>query len=114
MRERFGSDPDIVNIATALFRCLMNNRTCPYTGLPISKVVASREHIVPDALGGPNGFALAADRAQNSRYGQTVDSRLINSTLMGKAAVEAGVVRGLALLLGVRKGSWKPTVRLFN
>lgn len=70
----------------------MNNKTCPYTCLPISEVAASREHIVPDALGGPNGFALVADVARNSRYGETVDSRLINSTLMGQAAAEAGVM----------------------
>ena len=70
----------------------MNNKTCPYTSLPISDVVASREHVIPDALGGPNGFALAADMKRNSRYGNTVDSRLINSTLMGQAAAEANVM----------------------
>lgn len=70
----------------------MNNETCPYTGQPISQGDASREHIVPDALGGPNGFALKADRVRNSQYGETVDSRLISSPLMGKAAAEAGVV----------------------
>lgn len=70
----------------------MNNETCPYTCLPILEVDASREHIIPDALGGPNGFALVADVARNSRYGKTVDSRLINSTLMGLAAAEAGVM----------------------
>lgn len=70
----------------------MDNKTCPYTGLPISEVLTSREHVVPDALGGPNGFALAADGTRNSRYGETVDARLINSTLMGQAAAEAGVV----------------------
>lgn len=70
----------------------MNNKTCPYTCLPISKVVASREHIVPDALGGPNGFALKADRDRNSRYGDTVDARLIQSTLMGQAAADANVM----------------------
>lgn len=70
----------------------MNNKTCPYTCLPIAQVDASREHIVPDALGGPNGFALKADRVRNSQYGKTVDSRLISSPLMGKAAAEADVV----------------------
>lgn len=70
----------------------MNNETCPYTCVPIEKVDASREHVIPDALGGPNGFALVADVARNSQYGKTVDSRLINSTLMGQAAAEAGVI----------------------
>lgn len=70
----------------------MNNKICPYTLLSVSDVVVSREHIVPDSLGGPNGFALAADKLRNSQYGDTVDARLINSTLMGQAASEAGVI----------------------
>lgn len=69
----------------------MNNLTCPYTCLPISDIDATREHIVPDALGGPNAFALSADSTRNSRYGASVDSRLINSTAMGMAAAAAGV-----------------------
>lgn len=70
----------------------MNNETCPYTCLPILELESSREHIIPDALGGPNGFALVAEKTRNSRYGKTVDSRLINSTLMSQAAAESGVI----------------------
>ena len=69
----------------------MNNTICPYTTQPVASIQSSREHIVPDALGGPNAFALAADKTKNSTYGQTVDARLINSPLMGMLAARAGV-----------------------
>jgi hypothetical protein len=67
------------------------NRICPYTCQPISAIEVSSEHIVPDALGGPESFALAADKPRNSAYGASVDIRLIRSPLMGMAAARAGV-----------------------
>jgi hypothetical protein len=70
----------------------MRNVICPYTCLPIESIDASREHIVPDALGGANGFALVADRVRNGQYGEGVDSRLIHSPLVSLMAVQHGVV----------------------
>lgn len=67
------------------------NQICPYTSQPIDAIDFNREHIVPDALGGPEGFCLAADRVRNSAYGSSVDVRLIGSTLMGMLAARAGV-----------------------
>lgn len=46
---------------------------------------------MPDALGGPADFCLAADRGRNSAYGSSVDARLSGSTLMGMLAARAGV-----------------------
>lgn len=68
-----------------------SNRICPYTCKPVSEIEVSCEHIVPDALGGPETFALAAHSPCNSAYGSTVDARLIRSPLMGMAAAGAGV-----------------------
>lgn len=67
------------------------NKICPYTCEPISAIEVSCEHIVPDALGGPEIFALAADKTRNSAYGASVDIRLIRSPLMGMVAARAGV-----------------------
>jgi hypothetical protein len=67
------------------------NKICPYTCQPISAIEVSCEHIVPDALGGPEKFALAADKPRNSAYGASVDIRLIRSPLMGMAVAGAGV-----------------------
>ena len=69
----------------------MHNTICPYTCQPVSAIDASREHIIPDALGGPNEFALGADRACNSTYGEGVDSNLINSPLVSLSATRYGV-----------------------
>lgn len=46
---------------------------------------------MPDALGGPNGFALKADAQKNSDYGSSVDSRLINSHLVRVLATHLGL-----------------------
>lgn len=69
----------------------MNNEICPYTCRPVFELEATREHIVPDALGGPNSFALKADKARNETYGATVDARLTGSPLLGMAAAAAGI-----------------------
>ena len=69
----------------------MFNTKCPYTLKPISAIDCSREHIIPDALGGPNGFALNADAKVNSAFGNGVDGTLINQPLMLMKASQAGV-----------------------
>ncbi|MXN28143.1 HNH endonuclease [Delftia sp. CH05] len=67
------------------------NQICPYTSRPVGNIEASREHIVPDAIGGPDKFSLAACKQYNSRYGATVDVRLTKSPLMGMLAAAADV-----------------------
>jgi hypothetical protein len=69
----------------------MNNTLCPYTALPVSSIKTNREHIVPDALGGANGFALKADAQTNVDYGGTVDSWLIHSPVASMLAAQFGV-----------------------
>jgi hypothetical protein len=82
----------------------MNNTICPYTALPVSQVVLSREHIVPDGLGGPNGFSLKADIEKNSDYGSSIDSWLIRSPLVSVFAARFGVETksGLSTLFKAR------------
>lgn len=69
----------------------MRNQVCPYTTKPVSEIRASREHIVPDALGGPEAFALRACEAKNSDYGSTVDSRLIHSPNVSFLTMSLGI-----------------------
>lgn len=69
----------------------MNNELCPYTVRPVGDIECNREHIIPDALGGPNGFALKTHALTNLKLGATVDSRLSNSEIMCMAAMMAGV-----------------------
>lgn len=57
----------------------------------IANIESNREHIIPDALGGPNSLALNADAKTNSELGEGLDSRLINSPLMAMLASRAGV-----------------------
>jgi hypothetical protein len=78
---------------------------CPYllkpiTDLPVEDV--SDEHIIPSALGGPDEFALSADRLSNSRLGDTVDSDLIHDKML----------RLMAATQGVRSRSGEVAVRL--
>jgi len=69
----------------------MFNTKCPYTLEPIAEIDSNREHIIPDALGGPNGFALNADAMANSTFGDGVDATLINQPLMLMKASQAEV-----------------------
>lgn len=69
----------------------MLNKFYPYTTRLVD-AATNREHIIPDALGGPNGFALRADDKTNSRYGSTVDLQLIHDPLIQLMASKAGVV----------------------
>lgn len=48
----------------------------------------SLEHIIPDALGGPNGFSVTADREMNSQLGT---SDLINDHALKFLAMSYGV-----------------------
>ena len=52
---------------------------CPYTLRLLAELPElSREHIIPDALGGPNGYSVQACRATNSRFGENHDAAFLN------------------------------------
>jgi hypothetical protein len=69
----------------------IKNTICPYTLQPITEIDASREHVIPDALGGPNGFAVRASAAANSDWGHTIDAAFINSHVAGICASRLGL-----------------------
>lgn len=83
----------------------MNNRLCPYTSSLVTSLDANREHIIPDALGGPNSFAVRADRTMNERYGATVDSRLIHAPIVSLLAAKLGVTSRSGPTASRAKGS---------
>jgi hypothetical protein len=65
---------------------------CPYTLVSIPDLSApSLEHIIPDALGGPNGFSVTADQKMNSQLGTSVDADLINYHALKFLAMSYGV-----------------------
>lgn len=82
----------------------MNQLTlCPYKGIPISELDSTnREHVIPDALGGPNAFTVLADSQMNSMFGSGIDAYLINNI----------VSRGIASRLGVQTRSGPATLTL--
>ncbi len=65
---------------------------CPYTLVSVADLSApSLEHIIPDALGGPNGFSVTADQKMNSQLGTSVDADLINDHVLKFLAMSYGV-----------------------
>lgn len=65
---------------------------CPYTLMPLQDLKArSREHVIPDALGGPDAYSVEADRQINSDLGTELDGKLVSSTLVAAQRVLHGV-----------------------
>ena len=54
---------------------------CPYTDREVPKHQTNREHIIPLALGGVNGFEIAVDSKFNSTLGSDLDGALANEFL---------------------------------
>lgn len=54
---------------------------CPYTNRDIPKHQTNREHIIPLALGGVNGFEIDVDSSFNSILGSDLDGALANEFL---------------------------------
>ncbi|MFK5923787.1 MAG: hypothetical protein QM496_16540 [Verrucomicrobiota bacterium] len=51
---------------------------CPYTLKLLNELEkTSREHIILDALGGPNGYSVRACEEENNEFGQTFDARFL-------------------------------------
>lgn len=55
---------------------------CPYLGKEIPLAKATREHIIPLALGGANGFEILADGKFNSKVGAEIDGALANDFMV--------------------------------
>jgi len=65
---------------------------CPYTLRSLTDLAEiSREHIIPAALGGPNGYSVKACRAANNQFGETHDAAFIKEPLVSMMRTEHGV-----------------------
>lgn len=65
---------------------------CPYTLKPLTELAeTSREHIILDALGGPDGYSVKACRTANSQLGETVDAAFLVEPLVEEARSRVGV-----------------------
>jgi hypothetical protein len=73
----------------------MNNQTltrCPYTLKLLTEMgETSREHVILDALGGPNGYSVTACRATNSQLGETTDAAFLEEPLVEMMRSKVGV-----------------------
>ncbi len=54
---------------------------CPYSDRELPEHKTNREHIIPLALGGVDGFAISVDAVVNSHLGTTLDGPLANELL---------------------------------
>lgn len=61
----------------------MSKRYCVYTNEFIDSADCSREHIIPLALGGANGFEILVSAEFNSKIGSEIDGALANDFILG-------------------------------
>lgn len=65
---------------------------CPYTLKSISDLAEdSREHIILDALGGPDGYSVRACRIENNKLGGTVDAAFLKNPLIQMQRSKVGI-----------------------
>jgi hypothetical protein len=65
---------------------------CPYTLMPISEISkTSKEHIFPEAIGGPGSYTVRVDAEANSWFGSEVDSLFNDSFLVRFARTTLGI-----------------------
>jgi len=65
---------------------------CPYTLKPLNEIEeTSREHIILDSLGGPDGYSVAACRRENNELGRTVDAAFQAEPLVAMFSSKVGV-----------------------
>lgn len=65
---------------------------CPYTLKPVSQLSEkSREHIIPDAIGGPDGFSVYAEKSENGRLNNAIDAPFANDDFVRMLATQHGV-----------------------
>lgn len=65
---------------------------CPYTLKSHDQLLEkSREHVILDALGGPDGYSVIADKAINNELGRTVDAAFQNDPLVAMLRTKIGV-----------------------
>lgn len=65
---------------------------CPYTLKPLTELAeTSREHVILDALGGPDAYSVRACPRANSKLGETVDAAFLAESLVEAARSRVGV-----------------------
>lgn len=65
---------------------------CPYTLKPLAEIEeTSRKHIILDSLGGPDGYWVAASKAENNEFGRTVDAAFQAEPLVAMLCSKVGV-----------------------
>jgi hypothetical protein len=65
---------------------------CPYTLKALSELdQTSREHIILDALGGPNRYSVIASREVNNQLGQNIDAAFLAEPLVQMFRSKVGV-----------------------
>jgi len=65
---------------------------CPYTLRPIEEIAeSSKEHIIPDALGGPDSYSVGAAAAVNNTLGHTVDAAFLANPLIQMQRSKVGI-----------------------
>lgn len=86
---------------------------CPYTDKTIPMNQASREHIVPMALGGSDAFQIPACRSFNSHAGSKVDGAMANDfiTALDRTRYDARGHSGRKPTAHVRRAKLGPSDR---
>ena len=65
---------------------------CPYTLKSLNAIEeTSREHIILDSIGGPDGYWVAACKKENNELGRTVDAAFQAEPLIAMLASKVGV-----------------------
>lgn len=65
---------------------------CPYTLKPLSEIEeTSREHIILDSIGGPDGYWVSACKKENNELGRTVDAAFQAEPLIAALTSKIGV-----------------------
>lgn len=65
---------------------------CPYTLKPLCAIEeTSREHIILDSIGGPDGYWVSACKKENNELGRTVDAAFQAEPLIAALASKIGV-----------------------
>lgn len=70
----------------------MKQTLCPYSVKPLAEISNTNgEHILPYAFGAPESFTVPADKAENTKMNELIDSPAINDPLMRLLATTQGV-----------------------
>lgn len=84
---------DMERTVSEIHSYMSRERTlCPYTLKSLSELPeTSREHIFPDAIGGPANYSVQADKRENSWFGTNVDALFNDCHLIRLARTILGI-----------------------